>query len=70
MATASRSKAPGEPGSATLDQLVPPLVERKTPSLHPARISSVLAVPVRAIDTDHVVEPRRWVQPAPAFVET
>src|SRR5215831_14268616 len=40
MATANRLNDPGVPGSATAVQVVPPSVDRSTPSLQAARISA------------------------------
>jgi len=53
IATASRSKAPGVPGSVTAFHVVPPFVERHKPSLHAARICAE-EPPAGAIDSDHV----------------
>src|ERR1700752_111122 len=69
MDTATRVKLTGPSGNATLVQVVPPLVERNTPSKQPARISAA-GPPAGVIETDHVYPPFRWFQVTPPSVET
>jgi hypothetical protein len=56
-------------GSVTAAQLVPPFVERQTPSLQPARISA-FGPPLGWIAIDQVRALRRCVHDTPPFVET
>src|SRR4051812_29810744 len=69
IATASRLKPAGVLGSVTAAQLVPPFVERHTPSLHAPRISA-LAPPPGAMVIAHVRAARRCVHVTPPLVET
>src|SRR5687768_14101147 len=60
--TSIRTKDPGPAGRLTADQLVPPFVDRKSPSSHAAKTSAVFD---GLMETSKVMRLRRNVQVVP-----